>query len=463
MSVLVDDLATWLDAKGLLTAPDDVAPYCHDWRDKFHGQALAVARPRSTEEVAWIVRRCAERGVAIVPQGGNSGLSGGATPDRSGSQLVLSLARMTAIRAVDPIDNVLVAEAGCILANAQQAAAQVGRLLPLSFGAEGSARLGGAVATNAGGVNVLRYGNTRQLVLGLEVVLPDGTVLDQLSRLRKDNAGYDLKQIFIGSEGTLGVVTAVSLRLFPRIVQTQTAVVQLAGLDHVLDLFHLLNGELGELLSSFELISEAAHQLSAGHLPNAGWPFSEGWAVLVELGTGSAAIDLAGPFEAALGDALERGIIVDAVIAQSDTQRSAFWLVRESITEGERAAGASIKHDISVPISGLPALIAECEAGLPERFPGVRPNIFGHVGDGNVHLNVIVGDASLTGAINAYVHDRVVAAGGSITAEHGVGQLRVDELARYKPAADIDLMRRIKRAIDPAGLMNPGNILRQEP
>jgi FAD/FMN-containing dehydrogenase len=459
MTALLESLSAALSPGGLLTEPDDTAPYTTDWRGKFHGVAAAVARPRSAEEAARIMRLCAEQGVAIVPQGGNSGLSGGATPDGSGTQLILSLDRMDRIRAVDPIDNVLVAEAGCILATAQQAAADAGRLLPLSFGAEGSARLGGAVATNAGGVNVLRYGNSRQLVLGLEVVLPDGSLLNQLGRLRKDNAGYDLKQLFIGSEGTLGLITAVSLRLFPRIAQTQTAVVQLAGLDQVLALFQRLNGALGEFLSSFELISEQAHRLSAAHLPNAGWPFFEGWVVLIELGSGNAAIDLAGLCEAALAEALEQGMITDAVIAQNDGQRQALWRVRESITEGERAAGTSIKHDISVPISRLPALIAECEAGLPARFPGVRPNIFGHVGDGNVHLNVIVGEGHSAERINEYVHDRVVAAGGSITAEHGVGQLRARELVRYKDPADIALMRRLKDALDPAGMMNPGKVL----
>lgn len=458
MTALLQALAAALDSRGLLTAPEDVAPYVVDWRGKFRGEALGVVRPRSTHEVSEIVRYCAEQGVAIVPQGGNTGLSGGATPDASGTQLVLSLDRMTAIREVDPIDNVLVAEAGCILTNAQQAAAEAERLLPLSFAAEGSARLGGAVATNAGGINVLRYGNTRQLVLGLEVVLPDGSVLDHLRRLRKDNAGYDLKQIFIGSEGTLGVVTAVSLRLSPRIAQTQTAVVQLASLDRVLDLFQAVGGELGEFLSSFELISQAACRLSTRHLANAGWPFTEGWAVLIELGSGGMRIDLAGAFEGVLADAFERGEIVDAVIAQSDAQRAAFWLVRESITEGERTAGVSVKHDISVPISRLPTLIAECETSLPTAFPGARPNIFGHVGDGNVHLNVLVEDVGLAPAINAHVHDRVIAAGGSITAEHGVGQLRIDELARYKPASDLALMRGLKRVFDPAGLMNPGKI-----
>jgi FAD/FMN-containing dehydrogenase len=465
MTIFLEALAALVGPAALLIDAADVVPYATDWRGKIHGVPLAVVRPASTAEVSAIVRLCAEHGVAIVPQGGNSGLAGGATPDASAAQLVLALDRMTRILAVDPIDNVILAEAGCILAVAQQAAADIGRLLPLSFGAEGSARLGGAVATNAGGINVLRYGNTRQLVLGVEVVLPDGEVLDLMSRLRKDNAGYDLKQLFIGSEGTLGIITAVCLRLVPRIAQTQTAVLQMASLDGVLALYAMLSAELGEFLTSFELISPEARALSVEHLPKANWPFSDGWAVLVEIGSGSAHVDLAGLFETALGEALEAGIAADVVIAQSDAQRDAFWLVRESITEGERAAGPSIKHDVSVPISRLPALIVACEADIAAGFPGARANVFGHVGDGNVHFNVIPtaaqrAEPGLEARINSCIHDRVVAAGGSITAEHGVGQLRVDELAHYKGADALDLMRRIKRTIDPRSAMNPGKILR---
>lgn len=467
MRSFLDTLADIVDPNGLLTDAADLAPYASDWRGKIHGTPLAVVRPSSAVEVAAIVRRCVEYGIAIVPQGGNTGLAGGATPDHSGSQLVVSLDRMTRIVDVDPIDNVIVAQAGCILAVAQQAAGDVGRLLPLSFGAEGSARIGGAVATNAGGINVLRYGNTRQLVLGVEVVLPDGTVLDLMSRLRKDNAGYDLKPLFVGSEGTLGIITTVCLRLFPQIAQTQTAVLQMTALDDVLALYAMLSAELGEFLSSFELISPHAYALSVAHLPKANWPFAEGWAVLVELGSGNMHLDLAGLIETALAAALETGLVQDAVIAQSDAQREAFWLVRESITEGERAAGPSIKHDVSVPISRLPALIAACETDVTESFPGARANVFGHVGDGNVHFNVIPtaaqrAEPDFEARINACIHDRVNAAGGSITAEHGIGQLRVDELIHYKSADAVDLMRRIKRTIDPRQAMNPDKVLAAE-
>jgi FAD/FMN-containing dehydrogenase len=467
MTVFLDAVTAVLGSNGLLTDPADLVPYASDWRGKIHGAPLAVARPSSTAQVAAVVRLCLEHGVAIVPQGGNTGLAGGATPDGSGTQLVVALDRMTRILDVDPIDNVIVVEAGCILTTAQQAATDIGRLLPLSFGAEGSARVGGAVATNAGGINVLRYGNTRQLVLGIEVVLADGHVLDLMSRLRKDNAGYDLKQLFIGSEGTLGIVTAVCLRLSPRIVQMQTAVLQMASLGGVLDLYATLSADLGEFLSSFELISPQARALSVAHLPKSNWPFSDGWAVLVEIGSGSAHIDLGGLLETALATAIEAGIVEDAVIAQSDAQRDAFWLVRESITEGERAAGPSIKHDVSVPISRLPALIEACEADIIATFPGARANVFGHVGDGNVHFNVIPSleqraEPVFEARVNACIHDRVAAAGGSITAEHGVGQLRVEELAHYKSPDVIKLMRQIKRAIDPRQAMNPGKVLADE-
>ncbi len=464
MSDFLERLAEIVGAAAVLTEASDMAPYASDWRGKIHGAPLAVARPASTAHVAAVVRLAAEAGVALVPQGGNTGLAGGATPDGSHRQLVLALDRMTAIRAVDRIDNAITVEAGCILATAQAAAHQAGRLLPLSFAAEGSARIGGAIATNAGGLNVLRYGNARALVLGIEVVLPDGTILDLSSRLRKDNAGYDLKQLFIGAEGTLGIITAATLRLFPQIAQHQTAVLQLPSLAAVLDLHPMLDAALGEFLSSFELISPQAHRLAIAHLPKASWPFEDGWAVLIEAGTSSAQLDLAGLVEQALGAAIEHGLVADAVIAQNESQRRGLWLVRESITEGERAAGPSIKHDVSVPLSRLPAAIIACEQAVAARFPGALVNAFGHVGDGNIHFNVIptpaqVAQADCEAELNRLVHDRIVAEGGSITAEHGVGQLRVAELAHYKDPAALDLMRRIKRMLDPADRMNPGKVL----
>ncbi|MDB5460735.1 MAG: dependent oxidoreductase [Caulobacteraceae bacterium] len=453
---------------GLLTDMDAMAPHLVDWRGQFRGRADAVVRPRSTAEVAAIVRACGEFQAAIVPQGGNTGLAGGATPTPAGRQIVLALGRMNRVRDLDPLDNLLVAEAGCVLQTLQTAAVGAGRLLPLSFGAEGSAQIGGAIATNAGGVNVLRYGSTRQLVLGLEVVLPDGTVLERLGRLRKDNAGYDWKQVFIGSEGTLGIITAASLRLYPKPAQSQTAMVSVGSPGAALRLFERIDAELGEFLSSFELVSEAAYRVSLDHLPGASFPFSEGWVVLVELTAGSPDLPLGEVLEATLARAFEDGCALDAVIAQTVAQAQALWLVRESIADGERAAGVSVKHDVSVPISRIADLIAAVERGAPELFPGARPNIFGHVGDGNMHVNIILSpqqatDPTVAHRLNDYVHDLVAAEGGSITAEHGIGQYRRDELYKYKTVAELRLMEQFKQLLDPRNLMNPGKVIQVEP
>jgi len=375
--------------QGVVLDPAGMAPYLKDWRGKFLGSAVAVFRPASTAEAASVVRLARGLGLAIVPQGGNTGLAGGAIPDRSTQQIVVAFERMNRIRDLDVVDNVIIAEAGCILRTAQDRAAEAGRLLPVSIASEGSAHIGGIVATNAGGVNVLRYGTTRQLVLGVEVVLPSGEVLDRLTRLRRDNAGYDLKQLFIGCEGTLGLITAASLRLFPRVTQSATALVQVAQLSAVLELFVLLNEQLGDFLSSFELISAHAYRATVAQLGDTQWPFRDGWAVLIELGVSSPACNLQQALEIALEGALEREIALDVVIAQNIAQARALWRVRESLSEGERALGPSIKHDVSVPVSRTVKLIDNAERGLASRFPGVRLNIFGHVGDGNIHLNVI--------------------------------------------------------------------------
>jgi FAD/FMN-containing dehydrogenase len=449
--------------RALVTATRDMAPSLTDWRGIFHGQAVAIVRPASTEEVAAVVGLCASQGVAITPQGGNTGLAGGATPQDTPGGIVLALDRMNRVRDLNTVDNVLVAEAGCILQSLQDRAEQAGRLLPLSFAAEGSAQIGGAVSTNAGGLNVLRYGTARPLLLGLEVVLPDGSVLERLGRLRKDNAGYDLKQLFIGAEGTLGIVTAVSLKLFPRPVSTGTAVVQVQSPAAAVALYVRLNAEIGEFLTSFELISKQAVDLSLAHFHASDWPFPGGWSVLLEATTACSDIDLAGLIEAALGRALHEGCAQNAVIAQNVAQAQRFWALREGITEGERAAGRSVKHDVSTPLSRIPALIAAVESELPVRFPGVRTIIFGHVGDGNMHVNVLLARSEhrdLAAQINLLVHDLVVAEHGSITAEHGIGQYRVDELYRVKSRTDITLMERLKHALDPAGLMNPGKLLK---
>ena len=454
---LLERLSGIVGAGAIITDGPDLEPFSIDWRRLFPGRPACVVRPSSTGQVAEIVRACRAAGAALVPQGGNTGLAGGAVPDASGTQVVLSLTRMAAIREVDPVGMTLEAEAGCILKLAQDAAAAAGRLLPISLAAEGSATLGGVIAANAGGVNVLRYGMTRSLVLGLEVVLPDGSVLNGLRRLRKDNAGYDWKQLFIGSEGTLGIVTAAVLRLLPRPKHTVTALLSVQDPDAALRLLELAQDELGDQVSAFELISRTSLELVARH---AGLkpPIAEGeWFVLIE-----AASSLAGLREAAeamLGFAFERAIARDGVIADSGAQAAQLWALREHVTESEAREGQSVKHDVSVPLPSVPAFLAAAGRALAAGAPGARVNAFGHLGDGNIHYNVLVGPGHEAGAVNRMVHDVVAAHGGSISAEHGIGQYRVGELERYRSGPEMDLARTLKRALDPAGILNPGKVI----
>jgi FAD/FMN-containing dehydrogenase len=454
---LLQRLTSLVGPAGVVTDGSDLEPYAVDWRRLFPGKPACVVRPSSTDQVAGIVRICREAGVAIVPQGGNTGLAGGAVPDASGTQVVLSLNRMAAIRHVDPVGMTIEAEAGCILKVAQDAAASAGRLLPISLAAEGSATIGGVVAANAGGVNVLRYGMTRSLVLGLEVVLPDGTIANGLRRLRKDNAGYDWKQLFIGSEGTLGIVTAAVLRLLPRPKHAVTALLSVADPAAALRLLALAQDELGDQISAFELISATSMQLVAKHAGLKA-PIAEGeWFVLIE-----AASSLAGLREAAetmLGMAFEQEIALDGVIAESGAQAAQLWALREHVTESEAREGKSVKHDVSVPLTEVPRFLAEAGEALSAGAPGTRVNAFGHLGDGNIHYNVLVGADHDAGAVNRIVHDVVAAFGGSISAEHGIGQYRVGELARYRASTEMDLTRAIKRALDPDNRLNPGKVL----
>ena len=446
-----------LGPTAVITGGSDLEPYAVDWRKLFPGRPACVVRPSSTEQVAQIVRICHEAGAAIVPQGGNTGLAGGAVPDASGTQVVLSLNRMAAIRRVDPVGLTIEAEAGCILKVAQDAAAAAGRLLPISLAAEGSATIGGVVATNAGGVNVLRYGMTRSLVLGLEVVLPDGTVANGLRKLRKDNAGYDWKQLFIGSEGTLGIVTAAVLRLLPRPKHSVTALLSVADPAAALRLLELAQDELGDQISAFELISATSMQLVARHAGLKA-PIAEGeWFVLME-----AASNLAGLREAAettLGSAFEQEIALDGVIAESGTQAAQLWALREHVTESEAREGKSVKHDVSVPLTEVPRFLIEAGQALAAGAPGTRVNAFGHLGDGNIHYNVLVDAGQDADVVNRIVHDVVATFGGSISAEHGIGQYRVGELARYRAATEMDLARTLKRALDPDNRLNPGKVL----
>ncbi|MEO7402926.1 MAG: FAD-binding oxidoreductase [Burkholderiales bacterium] len=455
-------------ADNVLTTDDDVAGYSRDWRKKYVGRPLAVVKPKTTAEVAAVVKLCAEAGAPIVPQGGNTGLVGGATPDASGTQVIINLSRMNRIRAIDTQNNTIVVEAGCVLANLQQAARDANRFFPLSLASEGSCEIGGNLSTNAGGTAVLRYGNTRELVLGLEVVLPSGEVWDGLRGLRKDNTGYDLKHLFIGAEGTLGVVTAAVVKLFPQPLARAVSVVGLANPRRSVELLGHMQSRCGERLTGFELFSERCLSVVLQFFPGSIDPLAQRcpYYALLELSDTHDADGIRGAMEGALADALESEMIRDAAIATSEGQAKALWSLRENVSEAQAHEGKNIKHDVSIPASKIAEFIEVTDELLAKAFPGLRMYTFGHVGDGNLHYNV----AAPTGvdpevwvkhqdAVNLIVHDSTARFGGSISAEHGLGQLKRDEILRYKAPIEIDLMRRIKAAIDPQGLMNPGKVL----
>ena len=455
-------------AANVLDGETDMAPFLSDWRGRYHGRARAVVRPRDTAEVAAVVAACAQAGVAMVPQGGNTGLCGGATPLADGAAVVISLARLDRVRALDPDNDTLTVEAGCTLAAVQEAAQAAGRLFPLSLASEGSCLIGGNLSTNAGGVQVLRYGNTRDLVLGLEAVLPDGRVWDGLRGLRKDNTGYDLKQLFIGAEGTLGIVTAAVLKLFPAIRTRATAWVAVADPRAAVRLLGLLRAACGDRVSAFEIVGRTALGLVLRHIPGARDPLAgaPAWTVLVELSDPAVDAPLEAQLEAVLGEAVAQGLASDAAVAASVAQARALWALREDISEAQRIEGVSIKHDVSVPVSRIPEFLERAGAALAARWPDIRVVAFGHIGDGNLHYNLskAVADANATfiartAEVNGIVHDLVCELGGSISAEHGLGQLKREEVLRYKPALEMELMRRVKQAFDPAGLMNPGKVL----
>ena len=452
-------LAAIVGEANVLTDERDVAGHVVDWRKQYRGTADCVVRPAGTHEVASVVGLCARNAVAIVPQGGNTGLSGGATPTGTRREVVVSLGRMNRIRAVDVLDDSLVAEAGCILANVQQAAEAAGRYFPVSLAAEGSCQIGGILSTNAGGVNVLRYGNTRDQVLGLEVVLADGSVWNGLRSLRKDNTGYDLKHLFIGAEGTLGIITAAVLKLRARPSASATAWIALETPARAVELLARLRAQLGECVSAFELVSRHCLEAVLAHARDTKDPLGapHPWYVLVELEDNGSFESLQGRLESSLAGCIERGEVRDAAIAASHLQAAALWRIRESIPE---AQFANVKHDVSVAVSRVPLLIERAEAALAGAFPGVRSYIFGHVGDGNLHYNV--GDQALAARradVNRVIYDAVAALGGSISAEHGLGQLKRDEIKRHKQALELELMRTLKRAFDPNGLLNPGKVL----
>ena len=449
--------AALIGEKHVLAAPQDIAPYTTDWRRQYHGAALGVLRPASTAELAALVGLCAKEGIAIVPQGGNTGLSGGSVPSGTRPEIVLSLSRLARIRELDALNDTITVEAGCVLAEIQRAARAAGRLFPLSLAAEGSCQIGGNLSTNAGGVNVLRYGNAREQVLGLEVVLPDGRVWDGLRALRKDNTGYDLKQLFLGAEGTLGVITAAVLRLHPCPTASATAWIAVQSPARAVELLARLRQELGERISAFELVSRRCLEAVLRHASALRDPLPRPypWYVLAEIADAGDASRLAAQVEQALSACA--GLAEDAVLAASAAQSRSLWKIRETIPE---AQFANVKHDVSVPVSRVPELIERAGRALEAAFPGVPVYAFGHIGDGNIHYNV--GDQALLARreeVGRVVYDAVSALGGSISAEHGLGQLRREENLRRKGALELELMRTLKAALDPQGLMNPGKLL----
>lgn len=465
MSNLLDRLREAIGAAYVLTEPADVAAYALDWRGRYQGTPLCVVRPGTRDEVARVVSLCAEAGSPMVPQGGNTGLCGGATP--VANEVVISLTRLNRIVASDADNNTLAVESGCTLHQVQEAAKAIGRFFPLSLASEGTATIGGNLSTNAGGVQVLRYGSTRDLVLGVEAVLPDGRLWNGLRGLRKDNTGYDLKQLFIGAEGTLGLITAVVLKLFPLPRVTVTAWVAVQDPAAAVALLSQLRATVGDRVSAFELIGRSALDLVLRHIPDSRDPLggNTAWQVLLEL-SDTMDTDLAGALQAVLAGALETGIVKDAVIAQSETQAARLWALRENISEAQRIDGISIKHDIALPVSKVADFIETAGSTLRETYPNIRIVCFGHIGDGNLHYNLSKTEAmenpafiAATPAVNRLVHDLVHEACGSISAEHGLGQLKREEILRYKTATEMNLMRSIKKALDPAGLMNPGKLL----
>lgn len=463
MDTLIARLSDRLGPRGITTDAGDMAPWLTDWRGRLHGCAAALVSPADAAEVAFVVAAAAAAGVPVVPQGGNTSMVAGATPTDART-LLLSLRRMTAIRAVSAADGMLVAEGGAILADVHAAAAAAGCRFPLSLGAKGSATVGGLVSTNAGGTQVLRFGPMRSLLLGVEAVLPDGSLFAGLSALRKDNRGYDLRQLLAGAEGTLGVITAASLRLVPAAGGRVVAWAGLSSPHDALALLRRLEAATGEAVESFELVPDTALALVLAHIPGARAPLAgrHAWHVLIE------ATHPAGAPPPAIAEALvDSGLVGDAVVAASEAQAEALWALRESISPAERADGEAAKHDVSVPVAAMPDFLVHAAPAVEARFPGTRVNAFGHLGDGNIHFNVRApaGDdgkpwfAAHGATVSAYVHDLVAAAGGSLSAEHGIGRLKLAEFARTADPVRLATLRAIKRALDPAGIMNPGALV----
>ncbi len=464
----LDAIKNRLGDKGWTDQPDEMAPHLTEWRDLYIGKTPLVARPANVTEVSDILSICHAHGIAVVPQGGNTGLVGGGVPDESGNELLLSLSRMNRVREHDQRNFTITVEAGCVLADIQQVARDAGQLFPLSLAAEGSCQIGGNISTNAGGVSVLKYGNTRDLVLGLEVVLADGRIWNGLRALRKDNTGYDLKQLFIGGEGTLGVITAATLKLFPHQKDTATAIVGVPDPAAAINLLSMARHESGDQVAAFELMPRIGLDFVLRHVPGTRDPLGtpQAWYVLIEFGSSGTSSNTAQAMEQILTIGMEKEWVLDGAIAANLAQAADFWKLREAMSEAQKPEGGSIKHDVSVPVSRVAEFLAMATAAVEAKIPGIRPVPFGHVGDGNIHFNLSQPDGADKAGflaqwseVNRIVHDIVMKLGGSISAEHGIGRLKADELAHYKDPLEIEMMQRIKQALDPKGIMNPGRIL----
>jgi FAD/FMN-containing dehydrogenase len=465
----VDPVAEILGPDGVLTDAADIEPYLTDHRHLYHGRALTVALPRSVDQISRLLAYCNDNRIGVVPHAGNTSYCGGATPDESGQQIVLSLKRLNQVRNVDALNYSLIAEAGCILADVQHAADDAERLFPLSLGSEGTCQIGGNLSTNAGGTSVLRYGMMRDLVLGLEVVLADGRILSTLGALRKDNTGYDIKSLFLGAEGTLGVITAAALKLFSKVRAAATAFVAVSSVQAAVELLSQLREATGDRVSSFELIPRIGIDLTTRHIPGVRDPLAQRyeWHVLCEVTSSRATENLNDLLTESLATAFESNLVLDAVVAQSDRERESLWKIRETIPEAQRIDGASLKHDISLPITSLSKFVTTAGDWVRENVPDGQLVAYGHVGDGNLHFNLNQAAGSSREAflareeaIKRTIHDMVRDFGGSFSAEHGIGRLKVGELERYASPVELDLMRAVKHAFDPNGILNPGKVLR---
>ncbi len=465
----LDAIKELLGPGGYIDDPQDMGPYVSEPRGRWPGTTQLIARPNSVEDVAAIVKICQGSQIPIVPQGGNTGLAGGNTP--LGDEIVVSLSRLNTIREVDAAGFSMTVDAGCILADIQAQANDANRLFPLSLAAEGSCQIGGNLSTNAGGVHVLRYGSARDLVLGLEVVLPDGRIWNGLRKLRKDNTGYDLKQLFLGAEGTLGIITGAVLKLFPKPRQKVVALVGLRELESVVALLSLAQESHGEVLNAFELIPRLAIDFVTTHLPDCTDPLAtqHAWYALIELATADDNTPLTPVLENLLAKAIDLQLVEDGVIAQNEAQAANIWRLREEISDIQKHEGGSIKHDVSVPVQMIPAFITEASQAVEQAIPGIRPVPFGHIGDGNIHFNLTQPKGAATApyldqweAINEIVHDIVARYDGSFSAEHGIGRAKVDELRKYKSPLELELMANLKNSLDPNNIMNPGRILSED-